>query len=66
MKTGLSLIEQQQMRDELHRARQMAQHMDLLIEALAPHRPRDFHDDSDTCPRCGVKHRGTGCRCSEG
>ena len=65
MSRPLSLTEQQQLRDEMHRARQMAVHMDRLIDALAPSRTKSFHDDSDTCQRCGRKHRGDGCRCSD-
>lgn len=66
MNRELSLTEKRQLRDEMRRARQMAAHMDFLIDALAPSRPRSFRDDSDCCPHCGKKHRGGfGCTCGD-
>ena len=47
---------------ELAKARAVARQFDAVLAAL----DRTFHDVSDTCQRCGAKHRGTGCRCSEG
>ena len=46
---------------DLRNARLMAQMFDVIFGKPA----RDFHDDADTCQRCGAKHRGTGCRCTE-
>ena len=37
----------------------------LWEESLDRLDPRTHRDTSDTCPRCGRLHDGTGCRCAE-
>lgn len=36
--------------------------MNLAFDAIFG---KPWSDDSDTCQRCGAKHRGTGCNCGD-